>query len=113
MLRNLDSLCNICFVFQSIPQFLPVMRGTLSLPAHRDPEVLERLQPIHLKNMCNRMEVHLNASAAKVAGDQAQITTKIKEVRRLSYWQMAVILYSLMTLVENHYLAQIKREVFF
>lgn len=56
------------------------MRGTLSLPAHRDPEVLERLQPIHLKNMCNRMQLHLNASATKVAADQAQITAKIKEV---------------------------------
>lgn len=67
-------------LFQSIPQFLPVMRGTLSLPAHRDPEVLERLQPGHLKNMCNRMQAHLNISAAKVASDQSQITTKIKEV---------------------------------
>lgn len=56
------------------------MRGTLSLPAHRDPEVLERLQPIHLKNMCNRMQAHLNASATKVAADQSQITAKIKEV---------------------------------
>lgn len=56
------------------------MRGTVSLPANRDPEVLERLQPNHLKNMCNRMEVHLNASAIQVAADQAHITGKIKEV---------------------------------
>lgn len=42
---------------QSIPQFLPVMRGTLSLPAMRDPEVLERLQPNHILNMCTRLQV--------------------------------------------------------
>lgn len=57
------------------------MRGTVSLPANRDPEVLERLQPDHLKNMCNRMQVHLNASATLVAADQAHIAAKIKEVR--------------------------------
>lgn len=43
--------------FQSIPQFLPVMRGTLSLPAMRDPEVLERLQPNHILNICTRLQV--------------------------------------------------------
>lgn len=62
---------------QNIPQFLPVMRGTVSLPANRDPEVLERLHP---ENMCNRMEVHLNASAAHVGNEQAHITAKLKEV---------------------------------
>lgn len=56
------------------------MRGTLSLPANRDPEVLERLQPIHLQNICNRMEIHLNMSANQVAAEQSQITTRIKEV---------------------------------
>lgn len=70
----------LLFCFQSIPQFLPVMRGTLSLPANRDPEVLERLQPVHLANVCNRMQSHLNACSSKVAADQAQITAKIKEV---------------------------------
>ena len=42
---------------QQIPMFLPVMRGTLSLPAMRDPEVLERLQPNHILNMCTRLQV--------------------------------------------------------
>lgn len=65
---------------QNIPQFLPVMRGTVSLPANRDPEVLERLHPEHFKNMCNRMEVHLNASATQVGNEQAHITAKMKEV---------------------------------
>lgn len=57
------------------------MRGTLSLPANRDPEVLERLQPAHLINMCHRMQTHLNTCSSKVGAEQAQITQKIKEVR--------------------------------
>lgn len=65
---------------QSIPQFLPVMRGTVSLPANRDPEVLERLQPNHLRNICCRMQTHINVCASQVASDQAQIPVKIKEV---------------------------------
>ncbi|XP_055699178.1 BLOC-1-related complex subunit 5 isoform X2 [Phlebotomus papatasi] len=65
---------------QSIPMFLPVMRGTLSLPANRDPEVLERLQPVHLSNMCRRVQVHYSVMANRVATDQAQLTTKVKEI---------------------------------
>lgn len=66
--------------FQSIPTFLPVMRTTLSLPANRDPEVLEKLEPIYLQHMCSRMQDHLNMSANRVAGDQALLTAKVKEV---------------------------------
>jgi len=65
---------------QSIPMFLPVMRGTLSLPAMRDPEVLERLQPNHVLNMCTRLQCHYNLCATKIAQDQFVINTKIKEV---------------------------------
>lgn len=72
---------------QNIPQFLPVMRGTVSLPANRDPEVLERLQPDHLKNMCNRMQVHLNASATQVAANQTHISVKLKEASDLEKWK--------------------------
>lgn len=67
-------------LLQSIPMFLPVMRGTLSLPANRDPEVLERLQPVHLSNMCRRVQVHYSVMANRVATDQAQLTAKVKEV---------------------------------
>lgn len=79
------SIVTFTFIFhlQNIPQFLPVMRGTVSLPANRDPEVLERLQPDHMKNMCNRMQLHLNASAALVATDQSHISGKLKEVKHL------------------------------
>lgn len=65
---------------QSVPMFLPVMRGTLSLPANRDPEVLERLHPNHMINMCSRLQSHFNTCATQVAAEQQQITNKIKEV---------------------------------
>ncbi|XP_052868086.1 uncharacterized protein LOC128274038 [Anopheles cruzii] len=65
---------------QSVPMFLPVMRGTLTLPANRDPEVLERLQPAHLINMCSRLQSHFNTCALQVSSRQQQITNKIKEV---------------------------------
>uniref|UniRef100_A0A336MR83 BLOC-1-related complex subunit 5 n=1 Tax=Culicoides sonorensis TaxID=179676 RepID=A0A336MR83_CULSO len=65
---------------QNIPQFLPVMRGTLSLPANRDPEVLERLQPLHMNVMCSRLQTHFNVCANKVAADQQQITHTVKEI---------------------------------
>lgn len=57
------------------------MRGTLSLPANRDPEVLERLQPVHLSNICNRMQSHLHLCGSKVASDQTSINVRIKEVK--------------------------------
>ncbi|XP_053678300.1 BLOC-1-related complex subunit 5 [Anopheles nili] len=65
---------------QSVPMFLPVMRGTLTLPANRDPEVLERLQPTHLINMCSRLQSHFNTCALHVSSEQQQITNRIKEV---------------------------------
>lgn len=56
------------------------MRGTLSLPANRDPEVLERLQPVHLANIANRMQSHMHQCATKVSGDQALITQRVRDV---------------------------------
>lgn len=83
--------------------FLPVMRGTLTLPSYRDPEILERLQPNHVLNMCTRLQVneeifslykkvvliyffplsnqsHYNLCATKIAQDQEVINNKVKEV---------------------------------
>lgn len=60
--------------------FLPVMRGTLSLPSSRDPEILERLPSVHLQNICSRMQIHYNVCANQVAADQVRLMTKIKEV---------------------------------
>lgn len=60
--------------------FLPIMRGTLNLPAARDPEVLERLEPGALYRLCLHYQNHLHRCATVVADDQAIISVKIKEV---------------------------------
>ena len=60
MTFNFGSSFDDFSLLQSIPMFLPVMRGTLSLPAMRDPEVLERLQPNHVLNMCTRLQVRFS-----------------------------------------------------
>ncbi|XP_014213677.1 BLOC-1-related complex subunit 5 [Copidosoma floridanum] len=70
---------------KDIPMFLPIMRGTLNLPPRvRDPEVLERLDPIGLFNLCARYQHHLNVSAQMVAGEQNALVTNIDaEVNKL------------------------------
>ncbi|XP_050305837.1 BLOC-1-related complex subunit 5 isoform X2 [Anthonomus grandis grandis] len=60
---------------QSIPMFLPIMRATL-----RDPEVLERLDPTPLRNLCLRYQHHLTVAANLVATDQNQLTQRVREV---------------------------------
>uniref|UniRef100_A0A1B6KNZ4 BLOC-1-related complex subunit 5 n=1 Tax=Graphocephala atropunctata TaxID=36148 RepID=A0A1B6KNZ4_9HEMI len=65
---------------QSIPMFLPIMRGTLTLPAARDPEVLERLDPGALYHLCLHYQDHLHQCAQLVADDQTVITMRIKEI---------------------------------
>lgn len=57
-----------------------MIRGTLSLPANRDPEVLERLQPVHLQNICSRLQVFMNDSANRVVTEQSEIYQKIRRV---------------------------------
>ena len=70
---------------QSIPMFLPIMRGTLNLPPGvRDPEVLERLDPIGLFNLCARYQHHLNTNAQMISTEQAALCTNIDaEVTRI------------------------------
>ncbi|XP_029045418.1 BLOC-1 related complex subunit 5 [Osmia lignaria lignaria] len=64
---------------QSIPMFLPIMRGTLNLPPGvRDPEVLERLDPIGLFNLCARYQHHLNTNAQMIAAEQAALYINIE-----------------------------------
>lgn len=65
---------------QSIPMFLPIMRATLNLPAARDPEVLERLNPAPLHKFCSRYQSHLTACANLVATEQNLLTQKVREV---------------------------------
>ncbi|XP_018566892.1 BLOC-1-related complex subunit 5 isoform X2 [Anoplophora glabripennis] len=66
---------------QGIPMFLPIMRATLSLPAARDPEVLERLDPTPLRNLCLRYQRHLTTAASLVATEQNHLTQKVRELR--------------------------------
>ncbi|EFN84905.1 Loss of heterozygosity 12 chromosomal region 1 protein-like protein [Harpegnathos saltator] len=64
---------------QSIPMFLPIMRGTLNLPPGvRDPEVLERLDPVGLFNLCARYQHHLNTNAQTVAAEQAALCASME-----------------------------------
>ncbi|XP_034247397.1 BLOC-1-related complex subunit 5 isoform X2 [Thrips palmi] len=65
---------------QNVPMFLPIMRGTLNLPAARDPEVLERLDPSGTLNLCLRYQQHLALCANAVAADQNQIISKVREI---------------------------------
>ncbi|XP_046384367.1 BLOC-1-related complex subunit 5 [Ischnura elegans] len=65
---------------QSVPMFLPIMRGTLNLPAARDPEVLERLDPTGLLALCHRYQQHIAISAQVVASEQALLTVRVREV---------------------------------
>lgn len=65
---------------QSIPMFLPIMRATLSLPAARDPEVLERLDPTPFRNLCLKYQHHLTVAANLVATEQTQLTNRVREV---------------------------------
>lgn len=63
---------------QSIPMFLPIMRGTLNLPPGvRDPEILERLDPVGLYNLCARYQHHLNANAQMIATEQNSLCVNI------------------------------------
>lgn len=70
---------------QSIPMFLPIMRGTLNLPPGvRDPEVLERLDPIGLFNLCARYQHHLNTNAQMIATEQTALCANVDaEVTRI------------------------------
>lgn len=65
---------------QSIPMFLPVMRNTLSTPTSRDRDILDRLQPGNLQNICSRMQSHYNVCASQVTNEQGNIMGQIKEI---------------------------------
>ncbi|XP_066142578.1 BLOC-1-related complex subunit 5 [Euwallacea fornicatus] len=65
---------------QTIPMFLPIMRATLSLPAARDPEVLERLDPAPLRNLCLKYQHHLTSAANLVATEQNMLTQRLREI---------------------------------
>lgn len=78
--RDLNKPLLVFICLQSIPMFLPIMRATLNLPAARDPEVLERLDPIPLQKFCVRYQTHLTTCANLVATEQNALTQKIREM---------------------------------
>ncbi|XP_075231186.1 BLOC-1 related complex subunit 5 [Lycorma delicatula] len=65
---------------QSVPMFLPIMRGTLNLTDVRDPEVLERLDQSAVYKLCLRYQNHLNHCATVVADEQNVVCQKMREV---------------------------------
>ncbi|XP_065222886.1 BLOC-1-related complex subunit 5 [Planococcus citri] len=69
---------------QRIPQFLPIMRATLSAPAARDPEVLERLDSTPLCNLCHLYQNALNKCATEVSSEQDKLTKQIIRVDKKS-----------------------------
>lgn len=60
--------------------FLPIMRGTLNLPAARDPEVLERLDPSGPLALCHRYQQHLVLCSELVASEQGYLSSRIRDV---------------------------------
>lgn len=69
--------CRTQFCLQNIPMFLPIMRATLSVPAARDPEVLERLDSTPLCNLCHLHQNVLNKCATEISSDQEKLTKQI------------------------------------
>ncbi|XP_049860935.1 BLOC-1-related complex subunit 5 [Schistocerca gregaria] len=65
---------------QMVPMFLPIMRGTLNLPAARDPEVLERLDPSGPLALCQRYQHHLTLCSELVSSEQAAINLRMREI---------------------------------
>lgn len=57
------------------------MRGALTAPSARDPEVLERLDCPALLHLTRRYQLHLHTAAATTTAAQDALTTKIREVR--------------------------------
>ncbi|KAK7873285.1 hypothetical protein R5R35_011351 [Gryllus longicercus] len=65
---------------QATPMFLPIMRGTLNLPAMRDPEVLERLDPSGLLGLCLKYQQHMSICSELVSNEQAHLAHRIRDL---------------------------------
>lgn len=60
--------------------FLPIMRATLSLPAARDPEVLEKLDSTALRNFCYLLQGYMRKNSHEVSEEQNKISKRIAQV---------------------------------
>lgn len=56
------------------------MRATLSVPAARDPEVLERLDSTALCNLCHLYQKCLNKNAVDVCTEQDKLSKRVMAV---------------------------------
>ncbi|CAL4140127.1 unnamed protein product [Meganyctiphanes norvegica] len=65
---------------QAIPAFLPIMRGALTAPSARDPDVLERLDTRAMVALCRRYQTHLYYAAYQTKENQDTINSKIREI---------------------------------
>nr|CAD7433162.1 unnamed protein product [Timema monikensis] len=65
---------------QCVPMFLPIMRGTLNLPAVRDPEVLERLDPSGFFSLCLRYQHHLALCGEMVGSEQIHLGNRVRDI---------------------------------
>lgn len=67
--------------FQQMPSFLPIIRGTVSLPAARDREALERIDSNAFYRLCQLYQAYMSRCARAVTSDQILLNKQIVEVR--------------------------------
>lgn len=65
---------------QTIPTFLPIMRGALNIPTMRDPDVLDKLDHRGILELCVRYQDHLRQCAEVVSTEQNALATRIREI---------------------------------
>ncbi|XP_025406225.1 BLOC-1-related complex subunit 5 [Sipha flava] len=68
------------FRLKQVPSFLPIMRGTVSLPAARDREALERIDSNALYRLCQLYQAYMSRCATAVTSDQILINKQIVEL---------------------------------
>ncbi|XP_027842421.2 BLOC-1-related complex subunit 5 [Aphis gossypii] len=65
---------------KQVPSFLPIIRGTVSLPAARDREALERIDSNAFYRLCQLYQAYMSRCAKAVTADQALINKQILEL---------------------------------
>lgn len=65
---------------QTIPTFMPIMRGALNIPTMRDPDVLDKLEYKGVLGVCLRYQEHLKDCAEVVSVEQNALATRIREI---------------------------------
>lgn len=70
----------ICGIQQAIPQFLPILRGSLHSPIICDADVGEKLDHRAVNRLASRYQEHLRQCAEVVSAEQSVLATRIREV---------------------------------